>query len=73
MPFENIAAASLFRTVTPYGDKADAVTHAISLVEKAIIQQVNGASDTGRLFSWPALSHKASSRAPASRQNCPPP
>jgi hypothetical protein len=35
-PFKNIvASASLFRTVTPY---VDAVTHTISLAEKAIIQ-----------------------------------
>jgi hypothetical protein len=37
-PFENVVAAtSLFRSVTPCGDRADAVTHAISLVEKAIV------------------------------------
>jgi hypothetical protein len=62
MPFENVvAAASLFRAPVPEGQRDDTVAHAIALVEKAIVQQVNGVSDSGRLYSRPASSVRASS------------
>jgi hypothetical protein len=50
-PFENVVATtSLFRAPVPEGQRDDTVAHAIALVEKAIVQQVNGASDSGRLY-----------------------
>jgi hypothetical protein len=70
MPFENVVAmASLFRASIPDSQRDDAMAHAIALVERAIIQQVNDANDSGRLFSRPASSARESSRQPANRQS----
>jgi hypothetical protein len=45
-----VAAAGLFRA-SP-GARYDPETmHALALVEKALVQQVNGSDDAGRLYS----------------------
>jgi hypothetical protein len=41
--------ASLFRASILEGQRDDATAYAITLVEKAIVHQVNGANDLGRL------------------------
>jgi hypothetical protein len=59
--------------MTLVGNRAEVMGHAISLIKKAIVQQVNGANDWGRIYSRPALSQRASSGVSVSRKNYPPP